>query len=545
MSYRTASILRRHLAFATIAAVFCCHEAHADQLVYVAFAQPCRIVETRTAYNVSGAMLESATSYVYGTDDASIRTQTGNAAASCGIPADAYAIGVNLLMLDATDSGNLKAWAGDPAYPPAASIAVFNPAIAEQSILNGAFANILLNDGRFCARAGHASINLVMDVLGFWRAATTGTATSDPRGVAFGYNTNADVYSIAFGDESSAVTYGTAFGFANQAGHAGYAPATAMGALSVASGDYAAAIGYSNKASGKAATAMSVDTEASGDYSTALGDEGTAAGNSSTAAGYFAVANGDYAVALGGNENMASGKMSTAIGNSTVAAGEGSVAMGYNTNASGKYAVAMGYDTTASSPNTVAMGYNVVAGAASTFVYGDGSAQTVSGTTGRFAVRASGGFKFLTSNGTSGVSLAANSGSWASLSDRNAKDSATPIDARVVLARVAALPLSTWHYKTQDERFRHMGPMAQDFHEAFGLGESDSAIATVDADGVALAAIQGLAARVQDEASTLRSLHEQMDDESAKEDLEFEQLRSSLSRQSAHLDAAERAPGNL
>jgi hypothetical protein len=219
--------------------------------------------------------------------------------------------------------------------------------------------------------------------------------------------------------------------------------------------------------------------------------------------------------------------------------------MGYNTNASGKYAVAMGYDTTASSPNTVAMGYNVVAGAASTFVYGDGSAQTVSGTTGRFAVRASGGFKFLTSNGTSGVSLAANSGSWASLSDRNAKDSATPIDARVVLARVAALPLSTWHYKTQDERFRHMGPMAQDFHEAFGLGESDSAIATVDADGVALAAIQGLAARVQDEASTLRSLHEQMDDESAKEDLEFEQLRSSLSRQSAHLDAAERAPGNL
>jgi hypothetical protein len=38
----------------------------------------------------------------------------------------------------------------------------------------------------------------------------------------------------------------------------------------------------------------------------------------------------------------------------------------------------------------------------------------------------------------------------------------------------------------------NLGPMAQDFHAAFGLGENDCAIAAVDADGVALAAIQGL-----------------------------------------------------
>ena len=34
--------------------------------------------------------------------------------------------------------------------------------------------------------------------------------------------------------------------------------------------------------------------------------------------------------------------------------------------------------------------------------------------------------------------------------------------------------------------------MAQDFHAAFGVGTDDKHIATVDADGVALAAIQGL-----------------------------------------------------
>ena len=34
--------------------------------------------------------------------------------------------------------------------------------------------------------------------------------------------------------------------------------------------------------------------------------------------------------------------------------------------------------------------------------------------------------------------------------------------------------------------------MAQDFHEAFGLGEDDRYISTVDAEGVAMAAIQAL-----------------------------------------------------
>jgi len=63
-----------------------------------------------------------------------------------------------------------------------------------------------------------------------------------------------------------------------------------------------------------------------------------------------------------------------------------------------------------------------------------------------------------------------------------------------ILSAVAALPVSTWKYK--DETTTHLGPMAQDFAAAFRLGADETGIASVDADGVALAAIQELNKRV-------------------------------------------------
>lgn len=82
-------------------------------------------------------------------------------------------------------------------------------------------------------------------------------------------------------------------------------------------------------------------------------------------------------------------------------------------------------------------------------------------------------------------------------SDRNAKERFKPVNSREVLAKVAALPISEWQYKTQGE-VRHIGPMAQDFREAFSLGRDERHIATVDADGVALAAIQGLNEKLEE-----------------------------------------------
>ena len=84
-------------------------------------------------------------------------------------------------------------------------------------------------------------------------------------------------------------------------------------------------------------------------------------------------------------------------------------------------------------------------------------------------------------------------------SDRNAKTAIVPADTAAILDKVAALPIEQWRFKAEPEGVKHVGPMAQDFHAAFGLGTRPTGIATVDADGVALAAIQALNQRLADE----------------------------------------------
>ncbi|MSU58974.1 MAG: hypothetical protein EXS35_12540 [Pedosphaera sp.] len=101
------------------------------------------------------------------------------------------------------------------------------------------------------------------------------------------------------------------------------------------------------------------------------------------------------------------------------------------------------------------------------------------------------------------VSATCDGSSWINASDRNLKAGFAPVDARDVLAKVAALPLQSWHY-TNAPGARHVGPMAQDFQAAFGLGSDDKSIATVDADGVALAAIQGLNQKVEEQETRLK-----------------------------------------
>jgi len=74
------------------------------------------------------------------------------------------------------------------------------------------------------------------------------------------------------------------------------------------------------------------------------------------------------------------------------------------------------------------------------------------------------------------------------------------VDPRVVLDKVDALPMTKWNYKTDSAARKHLGPMAQDFHAAFGLNGSDEKhISVIDEGGVALAAIQGLNQKMEDE----------------------------------------------
>ena len=90
------------------------------------------------------------------------------------------------------------------------------------------------------------------------------------------------------------------------------------------------------------------------------------------------------------------------------------------------------------------------------------------------------------------------------MSDRNAKDSFAPLDSQTVLAEVTALPLTTWSYKSEPG-VRHVGPMAQDFFRAFAVGEDDRHITEVDEGGVALAAIQGLNQKLQEQNGQLQA----------------------------------------
>jgi uncharacterized coiled-coil protein SlyX len=81
-------------------------------------------------------------------------------------------------------------------------------------------------------------------------------------------------------------------------------------------------------------------------------------------------------------------------------------------------------------------------------------------------------------------------GAWTNSSDRNLKARFRPVSGPDVLRRLNTLPITTWSYKTEGSGVRHIGPMAQDFHAAFGLGDDDKHITTIDEGGVALAAIQ-------------------------------------------------------
>jgi hypothetical protein len=71
-------------------------------------------------------------------------------------------------------------------------------------------------------------------------------------------------------------------------------------------------------------------------------------------------------------------------------------------------------------------------------------------------------------------------------------------DAEDVLRGLAALPVREWSYRAEDATVRHLGPVAQDFYAAFGLGTDDKHINTVDIDGVNMLAIQALETRTSD-----------------------------------------------
>ena len=290
------------------------------------------------------------------------------------------------------------------------------------------------------------------------------------------------------------------------------------------------AFGQNTRASGNYSFAANLATTASGDESVALGNNGTASADRAFA--FNGTASGVGAVAIGSGAQATSDD-ALAMGPSSIAGGLASIVLGPSI-ANGSFGVAIGLQNSASGNFSVAIGKNArTANRQGSIVLGDGcagfSSDSVYPTANNQVVaRGCGGIKMFTNQGlTSGVELAAGGSGWSAVSDRNRKENFLALDGEDVLVRLRAVPVSSWNYTTQDRSIRHMGPMAQDFYAAFGLGENELMINSVDIDGVNMAAIQALTARTD----ALAAENQRLRDENADLRARLERIEAVLAGQ--------------
>ncbi|HEV2802818.1 MAG TPA: tail fiber domain-containing protein [Pyrinomonadaceae bacterium] len=246
-----------------------------------------------------------------------------------------------------------------------------------------------------------------------------------------------------------------------------------------------------------------------------------AGGSNSTASGLYALAFGDTNSAestssiVFGSGNQVKGAAGFSAGAGNRVCDTYGVALGNNArsggpmingrcdpetfNIRGLAAVAIGQNVTADQDNTTAMGkFASNNGFTGTFIWSDGAAQATADTfrntaNNEFAARATGGFRFRTNlGGTTGCNLPAGSGVFNCTSSRTTKENFKLASGEDVLARLRKIPVSTWNYTAEGSNVRHMGPMAEDFYQEFGLGTGNTSIGVQDLAGVSLAAVKAL-----------------------------------------------------
>ncbi len=294
--------------------------------------------------------------------------------------------------------------------------------------------------------------------------------------------------------------------------------------------------GVSNRSDGYASfIGGGSENQATADLSTIVGGRGNlAAGSrSSIGGGENNVTSAEAAVVSGGVSNRATGWASgVSGGNGNKASGfysgvtfgslnraEGlysSVVGGLGNHAKGAYGFVLGRVSLASGDFSFAGGHGAKTQSKElpiiphngAFLWSDSIGELTteyfhSTTNNQFAVRSRGGVAFRvasTDNADTGAGCALPAGgaaSWSCSSDRNLKEAVKSISPQTMLNKVLALPVTSWQFIGTNRR--HIGPMAQDFRAAFGLGADDKNITTSDVSGVALAAIQGLNQKLEAE----------------------------------------------
>ncbi|MGY6555007.1 MAG: tail fiber domain-containing protein [Wenzhouxiangella sp.] len=297
--------------------------------------------------------------------------------------------------------------------------------------------------------------------------------------------------------------------------------------------------GLDNQAGGQGATVsggeknFAINNQATiggGNDNVVFGVAGTIAGGVSN------VVRGIDSVIVGGGFNAARGAASTVGGGRSNCAG-GNFSWAGGQNAKIRPAETMG-ESLGTGCFQVPTSGNAT-GDQGTFMWSDAQSGAFQSTgNNQFLVRAGGGVFFGTAgpvnlptgrfiNTSTGAHLTTG-GTWTNASSRAFKTDFLAVDPLEILDRLIQLPMSTWTYLSAPENGRHLGPIAEEFHASFGLGSDSDSITTVDASGVALAAIQGLNQRLEAENAALRNQNAEQDAAIAELRAELNELRGLL-----------------
>lgn len=211
-------------------------------------------------------------------------------------------------------------------------------------------------------------------------------------------------------------------------------------------------------------------------------------GSANIAIGSFALTNGtggDNNISVGYQtlQNLTTGNRNVVIGNSAglTVNGNNNIVIGSDAdllNITLNNATTIGYNSTVANSNSMAFGNSNV----TSWSFGRSSNAAGNALQVGTIIGSNGNGAYLTIGGV-----------WTNTSDQNLKTNIKPLDNATILEKIKQLKITQWDYKNNNET--HIGPMAQQFKQLFGLGIAgdDKAISTIDPSGVALAAIQQLA----------------------------------------------------
>jgi Chaperone of endosialidase len=444
-----------------------------EDLIYTPIA-PCRIVDTRSA-SAAGIPNPMLGNVAYGIKSFSGTgfASYGGSATDCALPniGEVRAIVANVIGLQQAGLPNFTAYVsvgGSNVLPTLLSNAALN-----FNALQGANATVVIptnaTGNLYMAMPTGLRGNFIVEVSGYFMPPSR---NGDGLRVVWGGTGNA--VSIVNGESNN--TTGGAVGSTISGGFSN----SALANNATIGG------GATNNASG------GISTIAGGDNNTSSGERSTISGGGGN------TASGPGSTIAGGFQNRASG-------------GDSFVGGGINNTVSARQSSAFGHNALADTENCAnfALWQTTTTAVPCRF----NSMVQISGVNGLvvnyIGQNAGGqsdswvgiGWNTGIQINTSSSATLTNGGVWTNASDRAKKENFSRTNPASVLQKVLALPVTTWNYIKEGKDIKRMGPMAQDFRAAFGLGSDDKTIGTVDATGVTFAAIQGLNQKLEAESS--------------------------------------------